>query len=280
MKLSSAILRTMLVFVAVFVIQAVAGPIVLAPVKSPALSNVVYWTLLSNALVVASLGLVAVRSDWRGWRLGAAMAGIPLAISCLNGIEGVVFLTNIGMDWRRFFAYMIVSAILIMPVWMVLFGKRTDVGQRHFHPIAMKSTAEKLWKFLVSDVAYAFFYLGAGTIVFPYVKDYYATQHLPAMSSLIALQLLLRGPLFIVICLVLVRMLGLRGLRGALAVGAVFTLLSGVTPLLLPNPYMPDAVRWAHMCEVTSSNFVFGAMMAWLWGEPNPARGLALREAA
>lgn len=280
MKVSNAILRAVLVFVAVFVIQAVAGPLVLAPMKSPPLPNVVYWTLLSNALVVASLVLVAVRSDWRGWRLGAAMAGIPLAIGCLNGIEGVVFLTNIGLDWRRFFLYMIVSAILIMPVWMVLFGKRSDVAQPHFHPTASKSLGEMLWKFLVSDVAYVFFYLGAGTIVFPYVKDYYATQHLPAMSNLIALQLLLRGPIFILICLLLVRMLGLRGLRSALAVGAVFTLLSGVTPLLLPNPYMPDTVRWAHMCEVTSSNFLFGAMMAWLWGEPNPARGLALRQAA
>jgi hypothetical protein len=280
MKLSSAIPRAVFVFVAVCVIQAAAGALVLAPTKFPSVPSAMYWMLLSNALVVASLGLVAVRSDWRGWRLGAAMAGIPLAISCLNGIEGVVFLTNIGMDWRRFFAYMLVSAILIMPVWMLFFGKRADVAQRHFHPTASKSLGEIVWKFLVSDVAYVFFYLGAGTIVFPYVKDYYATQHLPPMSSLIALQLLLRGPLFIVICLVLVRMLGLRGLRGALAVGAVFTLLSGVTPLLLPNPYMPDAVRWAHMCEVTSSNFVFGAMMAWLWGEPSPAQGLALREAA
>jgi hypothetical protein len=280
MKLSGAILRGGLVFVAVCVIQGVAGTLTMAAVKVLQAPNAVYWTLLSNALVVASLVLVAVRSDWRGWRLAAALAGVPLAIGCLNGIEGVVFLTNVGMDWRRFFLYMIVSAILIMPVWMVLFGKRSDVAQPHFHPAASKSLEEMVWKFLVSDAAYVFFYLGAGTIVFPYVKDYYATQHLPAMGSLIALQLLVRGPIFIVICLALIRMLSLRGLRGALVVGLVFTLLSAVTPLLIPNPYLPDAVRWAHMCEVTSSNFLFGAMMAWLWGEPNPARGLALRQAA
>jgi len=280
MKLFTAIFRGALVFAAVCVLQGLAGTLVLAPVKFPSAPNAMYWTLLSNALVVASLVLVAACSDWRGWRLGAALAGVPFAIGCVNGIEGAVFLTNTGMDWRRFFIYLIVSAILIMPVWMVLFGRRAEVSPEHFHPIATKSTAETIWKFLVSDVAYIFFYLGAGTIVFPYVKDFYATQHLPAMSALIALQLLLRGPLFIAICVLLVRMLGLRGLRGALAVGAVFTLLSGVTPLLIPNPYLPDAVRWAHMCEVTSSNFVFGAIMAWLWGEPNPSRGLALRQAA
>jgi hypothetical protein len=91
------------------------------------------------------------------------------------------------------------------------------------------------------------------------------------MSSLLALQLLLRGQLLIANCLVLVRMLGLRSLQGAVAVGAVFTLLSGVTPLLLPNPYIADAMLWAHMCEVTSSNFLYSAMIAWLWGEPSPA---------
>jgi hypothetical protein len=280
MKPSTAILRGALVCAAVCAIQGFAGAFVMAPAKFPSAPNAMYWTLLSNALLVASLVLVAVRSDGRGWRLGAAMAGLPLAIGCLNGMEGVVFLTNIGMNWWRFFAYMMVSAILIMPVWGLAFGRRTDDPQRHFHPLESKSLGEMFWKFLVSDAAYVFFYLGAGTIVFPYVKDYYATQHLPAMGSLIALQLLVRGPIFIVICLALIRMLSLRGLRGALMVGLVFTLLSAVTPLLLPNPYLPDAVRWAHMCEVTSSNFLFGAMMAWLWGEPSPARELALGHAA
>jgi hypothetical protein len=34
--------------------------------------------------------------------------------------------------------------------------------------------------------------------------------------------------------------------------------------LLLPNPYMPEAVRMAHLRETASSNFVFGALVGWL----------------
>ena len=100
------------------------------------------------------------------------------------------------------------------------------------------------------------------------------------MTTILGLQLLVRGPVFILLCLALVRMLGLPRLGGALAVGAVFTILSGVAPLLMPNPFFPDAVRWAHFCEVTSSNFVFGAIVGWLWGQPKLAQSQPVHQAA
>jgi hypothetical protein len=134
--------------------------------------------------------------------------------------------------------------VLILPVWALLFGKRPDLPQDHFHPMGSKSSIERFWKFAVSDLAYAFLYLTAGVIVFPYVKDFYATQHLPPMTSILAMQLLLRGPVFVLLCLALVRMLGLPRYAGALAVGLVFTIISGVAPLLTPSVVFPDAVRW------------------------------------
>ena len=115
-------------------------------------------------------------------------------------------------------------------------------------------------------------YLANGMIVYPYVKDFYATQHLPSMGAMVALQVTIRGPVFVLLCVALTRMLGLPRLSGALAVGAVFTLLSGVAPLLMPNPFFPDSVRWVHFCEVTSENFVFGVIVAWLWGQPDTGR--------
>ena len=78
----------------------------------------------------------------------------------------------------------------------------------------------------------------------------------------------------------MVRMLGLPRLSSALIVGLLFTLLSGVAPLLMPNPYFPDAVRWMHFMEVTSSNFVFGAIVGLLWGQPQVAESPVLANAA
>src|ERR1700730_16747097 len=59
-----------------------------------------------------------------------------------------------------------------------------------------------------------------------------------------------------------------------------FTFLSGVAPLLMPNPFFPDSVRWVHFCEVTSENFVFGVIVAWLWGKPTLAGSRLLHQAA
>jgi hypothetical protein len=76
----------------------------------------------------------------------------------------------------------------------------------------------------------------------------------------------------------------LRGMRGAvvekaLAVGSLFAVVMN-TSLLLPNPYMPYAVRMVHLVETASSNFVFGVIVGWLFcrkvavnpSPPGPAR--------
>jgi hypothetical protein len=269
MKLSSAILRTLLAFVAVSIIQAIAG--MLVPMNVPPAPHILQWLFLTNALVVTTLAVAALRTELRGWRLGAAISAIPLALAFVNLVEGVFFLKNSHIEWPRIFAHAAISAVLAVPIWALLFGRRNDAPPEHYHPIAAKSRGERAWKFVVADVTYILLYFGAGLIIFPYVKDFYARQQVPSPGTIVALQLLVRGPIFVVLCLALVRMLGLPRLSGALAVGAVFTILSGVAPLLIPNPYFPDSVRWVHFFEVSIENFIFGAVVGWLWGRPNIA---------
>ncbi len=285
MKISNAILRVLAVFVATSAVQILAGALValvLPPkVMMPhVMQHILEWMFLTNAVTVAALSIAALRTEWRGWTLGVAVAAIPLAIGLINGIEGIFFLPNSPIEWPRILVQVAIAAVFSVPVWVVLFGRRAGISQEHYRPIASKSRGERAWKLVVSDCAYLLLYFVAGTIIWPYIKDFYATQKLPSLSTILALELLLRGPAFIVLCLLLVRMLGLPRLSGALAVGALFTLISGVAPLLMPNPYFPDAVRWAHFCEVTSSNFVFGAIVAWLWGQKKLAPAPALRQAA
>jgi hypothetical protein len=244
------------------------------------MQHVLEWMFLTNAVTVVALSILALRTEWRGWRLGAAVAAIPLAIGLINGIEGIFFLPNSPIEWPRIFLQVTISAVLSVPAWMVLFGRRAGIPQEHYRPIASNSRSERAWKLVVSDVTYLVLYFVAGTIIWPYIKDFYATQKLPSPSTVLALELLLRGPAFVVLCLLMLRMLGLPRLSGALAAGAIFSLISGVAPLLMPNPYFPDAVRWAHFCEVTSSNFVFGAIVAWLWGQKRLAPAPALRQPA
>ena len=181
MKFSSAIVRIPPAFVAVSVIQALAGALValLLPhkVMPPLAPHFTQWLLLSNAITVAALSVLALRTEWRGWTLGAALAGLPLAITLVDGIEGVYFLPHRPSTGPASFPQSSLSALLSVPVWMLLFNRR-------------------------------------------------------------------------------------------------------VAPLLIPNPYFPYVVRWAHFCETGSSNFVFAALVAWLWGQPKLIHAKVLAHAA
>jgi hypothetical protein len=276
--LSKVVPRALLAFVGICLAQMIAG--MLVPMKPVAVPHFFLWLLLTNAIVVAALSAVAARAEWRGWRLGAVIAAFPLAVSFINLIEGVVFLANSHIEWGRIFLLTLVSAALSVPVWALLFGRSKDGVTVHYHPLRENSPSQRAWKFALSDCTYLVLYYAAGMLIFPYVKDFYATQRLPSMGNIVLLQLFIRGPLFVLLALALARMLGLPRTRGALAVGLIFTLLTGVAPLLMPNPYFPDSVRWVHLCEVTSSNFVFGTVVAWLWGPPRIEQARALSQAA
>jgi hypothetical protein len=278
-KFWNAILRIISMFVLFSVIQSIAGVAAkfLLPGSTipPMPAHFLPWLLVSNALTIAALSVLALRTEWRGWSLGLSVAAIPVIVMISSGIEGIMFLKNLHIDWPRIILSSLMGAVLIAPVWMLLFGRLAGTADEHFHPFASQSRSERVWKFVLSAAAYPVLYFVAGSIVWPYVKDFYATQALPGPSSIVLLQLFVRGPIFVVLCLMLVRMLGLPRLSGALVAGAVFTIITGIAPLLIPNPYFPDAVRWAHFCEVSSSNFVFAAFVAWLWGQPHWARSLA-----
>jgi hypothetical protein len=119
-----------------------------------------------------------------------------------------------------------------------------------------------------ADLFYVVCYFGAGTVIFPFVREFYEAHSLPPRLVIAALQLFLRGPIYIALTLLAVRRLdGGRWERAVLA-GAVLSIIGGVAPLLIPNPYFPDTVRFAHLFEVGISNFIYGSAVAWLLTSP------------
>lgn len=262
MKHFQTVNKILLGWLALAAAQVVAGMVV--PVKVPMPPHAVQWMLLSDFLIASVLGVLAIRSDWRGWKLAVWLAAIPFAINLVNLFEGSVFLKHSGIPWRALAVQMCITYALALPLWRYVFGggESSPAGES---PLSGKSAAGLAWRFAVSDVLYLFLYYAAGTIIFPYVRDYYATQTVPPPGTIVAMQLLLRGPVFVLLCLLLVRMMRLRRWTGALAVGLAFTILSGVAPLLMPNPYFPNYVRWIHFGEVVSSNFLFGMFVSLIW---------------
>jgi len=260
-KTSNIGIRIVAGWVALTIAQMVTGTLI--RINWPNAGTTFRWVLLTNLLMVAVLGYLASRTDLRGWKLGVVLASIPCAVGIANLIEGAVFLTKVEIPWSRVGGQVFATYLLVAPMWSWIFGRSAPGHASFWDP---KPPASKAWRFGVSDLAYVAFYFIAGMIIFPMVRDFYATQTVPQPAQIVGLQLLVRGPIFIAICLVMLRLLGFSRLTGAVMVGLLFAVLSGVVPLLAPNPFFPDAVRWVHFGEVTISNFLFAFVVAWLWG--------------
>jgi hypothetical protein len=86
---------------------------------------------------------------------------------------------------------------------------------------------------------------------------------MPSTGNVVAAQIV-RGLVFSGIVLLLVRQLRTSRRGAALVSGLTLSILGGIAPLLVPNPYLPDAVRYAHLPEVGVSNLLFGLLAGWL----------------
>ena len=254
--------KVLLGWIAFAGVQVLAG--MLVPIKAAVPPHILEWLLLTDLLVAAVIGMIAFRSDWTGWKLAAALVLIPFAINLMNVIEGSVFLKSSGINWRNLALQSFLTYALVLPLWRYIFGSREPLAIRE-SPIASKSAWTIAGKFVACDALYLVLYFTAGSLIYPFVKSFYEAQSLPSAGTIFALQLCLRGPVFVLLCLLLLRMVGLSRWKGALATGLAFTVISGVAPLLMPNPYFPDYVRWIHFGEVVSSNFVFGVVVGLIW---------------
>lgn len=276
MKASSFAVKVLIAWIGLVVIQVILGMVITSSIEPP--KDALPWFLLSTLLVAAVVVFLGMRSDWSNPVRALALAAIPAVIMLCNLLEGIIFLTNSGIDWRKEILRTCLSNAIAFPLCMILFRK-TETGSRSSYSPLARPIGEKVWRFAVSDLAYPFLYLVAGTIIFPYVRAYYATQTLPPMAEVLSVQLFIRGPILVVICLVMTRMLGLPRVAGAVGVGLILATLNGIAPLIIPSSVFPDGVRWAHFFETTISNFVFGAFVGWLWGRPQAVSELVSKAA-
>ena len=257
-------IRFFLAWIALAAAQIVAGVIIRVPMVP--IPHFMEWYALSEGVIVACLVAAVMRSDWRDWRLARAMFFVSVAIPLVNLIEGAVFLPNAPIDWRAVGALTLITYLVAALLWFAIFRSASVSEAQGDAALTHRTIGQNAWRFVVCSACYVFLYFLAGAIIFPYVRDFYAAQHLPSTGQIVALQFFLRGPVFILVCLTLLRMFRLPHLSGALAVGLTFTLLSGVAPLIVPSSVFPDSVRWVHFGEVTSSNLVFGFVVGWVWG--------------
>jgi hypothetical protein len=160
---------------------------------------------------------------------------------------------------------------------VLILGKRkTGVVDTERNTRLIMPASEWAWKLAVIAIAYVILYFTFGYFVawrHPGVPEYYGGvdpgSFLAQMRTvlrntpwLVPFQIL-RAMCWVALALPVIRMLKGKWPETALSLGLLFAVVMNA-PLLLPNPYMPEPVRMAHLVETASSNFILGVFVGWL----------------
>lgn len=222
---------------------------------------------------------IILRSRWAGWRLMATVFFVFYGVmTFMSQIESAVFVTRLpsGMLPRLFLMGALIAAPFSVLAVLIL-GKRTaDVANTEPNSRLVMPTREWAWKLAVVANVYLILYFTFGYFIAwqnPAVREYYGGvdegSFFAHMNTVLANTLwlipfqILRAMLWVAITLPVIRMMEGRWQETALALGLLFAVLMNAQ-LLLPNPYMPEAVRMTHLIETASSNFIFGLLVGWL----------------
>jgi hypothetical protein len=154
------------------------------------------------------------------------------------------------------FAILSPAAVLLAGRWRERDKPATETGG--FTPLRL----------LAVVIAYEILYWTAGTLVYPFIADFYATTRtIPPAYAVAAVQVG-RSLIFVGAGYPLLK----SGLRAApFVLALVYSVIGGVAPLLPDNPYMPPDIRFYHGVETSTSNFLFGLVVGFLFTRWRPA---------
>jgi len=276
------LLRVVAATIVLFICYAVAGGVVGQQGSSQTAeqSRAAGLTILAVCLLqTIVLSHLIIRSRWNGWRLMAAVFFVFYGVATfMSQIESVIFLTRLpsGMIPRLFLMGVVIAAPFSI-LAVVILGKRKagSVDAQQNSRLVMPAS-EWAWKLAVIAFSYLILYFTFGYYIAwrnPAVIEYYRgvdegsfLAHMRTVvrnsPSLIPIQIG-RAICWVVIALPVIRSLKGRWSETALSLGLLFSVVM-TAPLLLPNPYMPEPVRMAHLVETASSNFIFGVLIGWL----------------
>jgi hypothetical protein len=233
----------------------------------------------SHALVLA---WIIGRANWYGLKLAAAAAfSYYGTITFMAQIETWYFLSGLTVSpetLRGLFLMGIPTALLYCPLAVLVLGKRKDpemvLDGSQYPPIPL---SQWIWKFALIGVVYVALYYSAGYFIAwqnPELVAFYGGEDSGSFLAQLASTIqthpgflgfqFTRGMLFGLFTLPVIWMRRDHPVEVALMVAVLLSVPFNIGHIL-SNPLMPDAsVRFSHMIETASSNFVFGLIIAWL----------------
>ena len=225
------------------------------------------------------LTYLILRSRWGGWRLVVAVFFIFYGVTTfMPQIESAVFLTRLpsGMLPRLFLMGALIAAPFSVLAVLILGKRKVEAIDAERDSRLGLPPGEWAWKLPLIAIAYLILYFSFGYFIAwrqPAVQEYYGGtdpgSFLAQMGTvlrntpwLIPFQIA-RAMCWVALALPVIQMLKGQRTETAVAIGLLFAVVMNAQ-LLLPNPYMPEPVRMAHLVETASSNLIFGLFIGWL----------------
>ncbi len=282
MSAISIVLRGVALTFVLFVCYSIGSSVAMRGIPQPSAGggSAAVSLVVVCVLQTIVLSYLTLRSRWSGWRLMLAIFFIFYGVATfMPQIESAVFLTTqlpAGMVGRLFLMGFLVAAPFSV-LAVIILGKRKAQLTDYQPGMGLSiHVSIRAWKLAVIAVAYVILYFTFGYFIAwrnPAVREYYGGadpgDFLAQMQNvvrdtpwLIPFQVL-RAMCWVAIALPIIRMLKGDWREVSLALGVTFSVLMNAL-LLLPNPYMPEPVRMAHLVETASSNFIFGVLVGWL----------------
>ena len=226
---------------------------------------------LSCLISVITLAFPLKSARWGGIKLSLAVFFLYFGITTfMTQIESIFFNSalEIPADMvSKIFLSGFITALLFAPLAVLIMGKMKS------SPTATPSLVlNQLAKQLpLLAIIYMLIYFLFGYFIAwqsPAVRLYYTEtdailpfgKHMMGLVTedpgLILFQFI-RGILWAGLALLIVQMTEGTWIRKGIYIGLLFGVMA-TGGLLLPNPYMPEDVRWVHLLETSTSNFLFG----------------------
>lgn len=233
-------------------------------------------SLLIVCLLFSSvISYPVIRSRWVGWPLVLTIFCLVYGVmTFLTQVETVVFLKYLvdiipaEMIPKLFLQGFIIAA-LFSPLAVLVHGKikgSKEAQSQEPNPRLIMPVRQWIWKLVIVSLIYVVIYLSFGMFVFiplagEAFQEYYVDLQMPPWILLFQIG---RALVWVALALPIIRMMKGPWWEAGLAVALLFSVLMGAL-LLIPTEIMPDKIRMAHFFEVTSSNFLFGWIVVWLF---------------
>ncbi len=234
--------------------------------------------LACAAIDTALLGAWVSRTRLRGWRRWLAVAAAFYGVKTFSSqLEAFWFMPNVTAGMGPSLLAMTLPLCLLFPIAVIAaFGARGGVEGPAWHAPAVPRWRTVVDWTVLSVLVYPALFWGAGYFVAyqsAEVRAFYGGFqgdgffcHLAgvfAADPWVVPFEAARGLLWIAMMAPLIRTSGGRRRVDAVLVGLFLALVQNDVHLL-PNPLMAPEVRWAHLMETASSNFLWGLVMTWV----------------